>query len=298
MPTSATRDGSSAGSGQPLVPEPLRRLAERGRERHPVHVPGRARLGRVEVAVRVDPDHAARLPCRGGEAGERADRDRVVAAEHERPRAFAHGLLDQRRERRAGLEDLGEEARALVHERERLGHRRRDVAAVGDREPDLGQPLVEPRVADRRRAHVDAAPGLAEVERCADDRDGTLHGAKPYSPGRSYAGGATLRRRGEVAQLVEHTAENRGVAGSSPALAMICADISPARRRSRPDSSGSRILIAGAGPHRRSSRHRPPGRRGRDRASARLAASCDDSAEDASKRWKHVSSSGRNVVRT
>ena len=27
-------------------------------------------------------------------------------------------------------------------------------------------------------------------------------------------------RRGEVAQLVEHTAENRGVAGSSPALAI------------------------------------------------------------------------------
>ncbi|CAN5664793.1 hypothetical protein BH18ACT13_BH18ACT13_07150 [soil metagenome] len=31
--------------------------------------------------------------------------------------------------------------------------------------------------------------------------------------------GGTLSRRGEVAQLVEHTAENRGVAGSSPALA-------------------------------------------------------------------------------
>ena len=33
-------------------------------------------------------------------------------------------------------------------------------------------------------------------------------------------GGATLHGRGEVAQLVEHTAENRGVAGSSPALAI------------------------------------------------------------------------------
>ena len=33
----------------------------------------------------------------------------------------------------------------------------------------------------------------------------------------SYTGGL---HRGEVAQLVEHTAENRGVAGSSPALAM------------------------------------------------------------------------------
>ena len=32
-------------------------------------------------------------------------------------------------------------------------------------------------------------------------------------------GGYTWTPRGEVAQLVEHTAENRGVAGSSPALA-------------------------------------------------------------------------------
>src|SRR3954447_21592185 len=30
---------------------------------------------------------------------------------------------------------------------------------------------------------------------------------------------ATIRARGEVAQLVEHTTENRGVAGSIPALA-------------------------------------------------------------------------------
>ena len=35
-------------------------------------------------------------------------------------------------------------------------------------------------------------------------------------PEPSYTGGL---HRGEVAQLVEHTAENRGVAGSSPALA-------------------------------------------------------------------------------
>ena len=32
---------------------------------------------------------------------------------------------------------------------------------------------------------------------------------------------ATLRCLGEVAQLVEHTAENRGVAGSIPALATL-----------------------------------------------------------------------------
>ena len=45
--------------------------------------------------------------------------------------------------------------------------------------------------------------------------------ARSHRPGRpSFArGAATLGHRGEVAQLVEHTAENRGVAGSIPALA-------------------------------------------------------------------------------
>ena len=102
------------GQREPVVGEPLGRPPERGGERHPVHVAGRARLGRVEVAVRVDPDHAARLPRGGGEAGERPDRDRVVAAEHERARAVAHRLLDERRKRGAGVEDLGQVARPLV----------------------------------------------------------------------------------------------------------------------------------------------------------------------------------------
>ena len=80
--------------------------------------------------MRVDPDHAAGLARGRGEAGERADRDRVVAAEHEGQRTVAHRLLDERGERGAGLEDLGEEPRPLVGERERLRLGRDDVAAV------------------------------------------------------------------------------------------------------------------------------------------------------------------------
>jgi hypothetical protein len=37
-----------------------------------------------------------------------------------------------------------------------------------------------------------------------------------------------MGRSGEVAQLVEHTAENRGVAGSIPALATFAAGSAPA----------------------------------------------------------------------
>ena len=178
---------------EPLVREPLRRLAERGRERHPVHVARRARLRRVEVAVRVDPDHAARLARGRRESGKRPDRDRMVAAEHEREGALPHRLLDERGELRARLEDLRQEPRPLVLERERLGLGRDDVAAVRHGEPDLREPLLEPGVADRRRAHVDAAARLAEVERRADDRDGTLHRAEPYTCGTGAASGPGRR---------------------------------------------------------------------------------------------------------
>ena len=243
MPTSATRDGSSAGSVEPVVGEPLRRPAEGRGERHPVDVAGRARLGRVEVAVGIDPDHAARLSCGGGEAGEGAR-----SRSHGRRRARA-GSAPSRTESstsaasaRAGLEDLGQVARALVVQRERLGLGCDDVAAVGDGVADLRQPLLETRVADRRRAHVDAAPRLAEVERGTDDRDGRRHGAEPTAAAatvrRPHSDGATLHGRGEVAQLVEHTAENRGVAGSSPALAIASHSGRRAARIERPIELG------------------------------------------------------------
>src|SRR5919106_5133277 len=63
--------------------------------------------------------------------------------------------------------------------------------------------------------------------------------AKPASGPKRLAlqRSATLSRRGEVAQSVEHTAENRGVAGSIPALAI--AARSPLRlRRSSARRSG------------------------------------------------------------
>ncbi len=130
--------------------------------------------------MRVDPDHAPRLSRGGCEAGERPHGDRVVAAEHERPGALPHRPLHQRRELGAGVEDLRQIPCPLVDDRECLGLRRHDIASIRDGEADLRQALLEPGVPDRRRAHVDAAPGLAEVEGRTDDRDGTLHGAEPY----------------------------------------------------------------------------------------------------------------------
>ena len=78
----------------------------------------------------------------------------------------------------------------------------------------------------------------------------------PRQPGTVSAGRARLHcdRLGEVAQLVEHTAENRGVAGSSPALATLDRVASPgwssrsSRRPSRRDSiRARRAVVGGAG---------------------------------------------------
>ena len=88
-----------------------------------------------------------------------------------------------------------EVAGPLVADRERLGLVRDDVAAVAGDDADRGQPLLEARVADRGRAHVDAAPALAEVERRADDGDGpgARHGRAAY-PGAAPCGAVAAAR--------------------------------------------------------------------------------------------------------
>ncbi len=62
------------------------------------------------------------------------------------------------------------------------------------------------------------APAGARKDRHAEE---TRPGVLAELCGRGHrAPGANLTRRGEVAQLVEHTTENRGVGGSIPPLAI------------------------------------------------------------------------------
>jgi len=82
--------------------------AERRGEHHAVDIPARRRLRRVQIAVRVEPEHSAG-PVRARHPDERAERDGVVAAEHERERGTPGGFLDERRDVVAQLEDLRQE---------------------------------------------------------------------------------------------------------------------------------------------------------------------------------------------
>ena len=101
----------------------------------------------------------------------------MVAAEHQREEAVTAGSLDLVCDPRAGLEDLVQEPGALGAGLTRLRDRRLDVSAILDLDPSAFESLAEARVADRRRAHVDAAAARTEVERRSDDRyTGRRHG--------------------------------------------------------------------------------------------------------------------------
>ena len=75
----------------------------------------------------------------------------------------------------------------------RLRHARLDVAPVDAGPAEPGDPLLQAGVADRRRAHVDAAAPGAEIEPGADQRDRpyprTHAAAKANLAGRAARGG-------------------------------------------------------------------------------------------------------------
>src|SRR5438034_7430104 len=164
------RDAARHERGQlPAVAlEPLSRTAQRGGQDHPVDISARARLRAVQVAVRVEPEDAARA-VDAAQAPERAQRDRVVAAEDDRDRPAPGRLRDEVGDVTAGFLDLGQEPRVLVTGLDRLGDRRADVAPVVVGVAEALDPPVEPGIAGCRWPHVDAAPARAEIESGADD---------------------------------------------------------------------------------------------------------------------------------
>ena len=109
-----------AGTDERDVLGPHAPLLDRHAQRHPPLVPGRRGLGRVEVAVRVEPDDAEPAVT-GCEAADRADVRAATAAEHERALRQALGergvLLVERLavdDQRLGVRERG---RGRLHHR-------------------------------------------------------------------------------------------------------------------------------------------------------------------------------------
>jgi two-component system vancomycin resistance associated response regulator VraR len=96
----------------------------------------------------------------------------MVAAEHKRRLSVPGRRGDELRDAVAELEDRAQKACVGIALVQRFGDGRRDVAEIDGLDPELlDEMLLEPRVPNRRRPHVDPAPARAEIERGADQRD-------------------------------------------------------------------------------------------------------------------------------
>ena len=83
--------------------------------------------------MRVDPDEARLGFARAKDARERPDRDRMIAAEHDRKTAMPDRFLDQARKLVAHGEDDGEILRILDRLRcVRFRDRHREVSVIDD----------------------------------------------------------------------------------------------------------------------------------------------------------------------
>jgi hypothetical protein len=100
-----------------------------------------------------------------GEPAERAERDRVVVAEDDRDPVVVERRADELGDPFARRSDRRQEARARVVLGRRLRDGGGDVPAIHAVHAERGEPLLEPRVLDRRGTHVDAPPAGSQVER-------------------------------------------------------------------------------------------------------------------------------------
>ena len=151
--------------------EPRAGEAESRGERHPVDVPAGARLGRVDVRVGVDPEHSARSrarrPCPPSVPS--ATEWSPPSTSGSAPRLVASAT-------RAAMSShvswiSGRKRARSSRKRGRLGNGGLDVPSSRTDVAETDEPLLETRVADRGRPHVDTAATLAQVERRADDGD-------------------------------------------------------------------------------------------------------------------------------
>jgi hypothetical protein len=107
---------------------------------------------------------------------ERAERDRVVAAEHDRHEACARVVRDESSDSLTRRLDLRKEAGLLVAYCGGFRHGSLDVPAIDDLVAELSDPGGEACIANRRRTHVNAAAAGAEVERRTDNGHLSLSG--------------------------------------------------------------------------------------------------------------------------
>jgi hypothetical protein len=136
-----------------------RTRVEQHAERHPPEVPGRRRLRRVEVSVRVEPDQGDPAVARG-EALHGADVGAAAAAQDERPL----GELGREGERLLAQRVLGDHRRLRVRKQQRGRRLLHRIAALPPRARHADEPRGELAAAG---VALVADPGRDRGERAA-----------------------------------------------------------------------------------------------------------------------------------
>ncbi len=147
---------------------------QRHRQRHPVHVAARRTRRRVDIRVGIHPDHASGSTVSPRQAAQRADRDRVVAAQHQRYLAGRDHIGHLAGKLFTGRLDRVPVARLRIALIEPLERGCAHIAAVGWPAAERLEPLGQAAVADRRGAHVDTTPPRTQVKRSPDHADRNL----------------------------------------------------------------------------------------------------------------------------
>ena len=129
--------------------------------------------------MRVDPDESDFLffaAEMAGNAGHRAHRHGMVAAQHQRDLLFGEGAIHHERQALAGKRDLRQVLGAVGTLRQAFRLIHRYVAQIVGMVAQRRQPLIQIGHANGGRPHVHAAAVLAEIQRRSDDGDvGMLH---------------------------------------------------------------------------------------------------------------------------
>ena len=119
----------------------------------------------------------------------------MIAAEHQRKGALAHGRLDLHGKKFARLGDDRQILRARLFGRRFFGDAHRHVAAIARGNAERFDRGVQAGIANRGGPHVDAAPVGAQIHRHADHVDAQrAHGAFTGSSRRGFfvrAGGSS-----------------------------------------------------------------------------------------------------------
>ena len=124
--------------------------------------------------MRIEPDQTQRLAAFGepiGGTGHRADRDAVIAAEHERHAPVIEAAVHCFHEILAGGEDRLLVAQPSGADLLGLGDHHIEIAVVLDLVSQVLELLLQIRDADRGGAHVHASTARAEVDGDTDHTD-------------------------------------------------------------------------------------------------------------------------------